>query len=305
MLNIQRAISNDRILRSLTGLSVKQFHKLASTFGKTLAQDRAAARKRCTMQRSAGAGRPHRLASDTDKLFFILLYLRIYPTMQVAAFLLETSPPAICEWVHRLLPILERTLGKRQELPQRKIRSLEEFLTKFPEVERVLLDSTERPRTRPKDPKEQKRHYSGKKKRHTLKNTLVVAVPGKRIIVVGSTVAGPTHDKEDSRQIVEYIPEQIPIAADLGYKGLENEFVEIYLPIKKPRKGELTEEQKQKNREFSRERVVIEHRIGHVKRYRCVSEIYRNRRAGFADDLMVVCCGLSNYYQRTQSPLVG
>jgi len=31
------------------------------------------------------------------------------------------------DWVHRLLPILETALGKKQALPERKIDSIEEF----------------------------------------------------------------------------------------------------------------------------------------------------------------------------------
>ena len=67
------------------------------------------------------------------------------------------------DWVHRLLPILETALGKKQALPERKINSIEEFLTKFGEVQEVIIDGTERPVQRPKDPEQQKEHYLGKK----------------------------------------------------------------------------------------------------------------------------------------------
>jgi hypothetical protein len=67
------------------------------------------------------------------------------------------------DWVHRLMPILETALGKRQALPERKIDSIEEFLAKFGEVQEVIIDGTERPVQRPKDAERQKEHYSGKK----------------------------------------------------------------------------------------------------------------------------------------------
>jgi hypothetical protein len=38
---------------------------------------------------------------------------------------------------------------------------------------------------------------------------------------------------------------------DLGFQGLQNEFVNIHLPHKKPTGKELSEEQKQQNKEFS------------------------------------------------------
>lgn len=61
------------------------------------------------------------------------------------------------DWVHsRLLPVLEKALGDKQVLPERKLRSVEEFIEHFPEVKEVILDSTERPIQRPKTQEGQK-----------------------------------------------------------------------------------------------------------------------------------------------------
>lgn len=79
------------------------------------------------------------------------------------------------DWVHRLLPILEVALGKKQALPERKINSIEEFISKFADVEQLIIDGTERPVQRPKDAEQQQEHYSGKKN-GILVNTLL-AVP--------------------------------------------------------------------------------------------------------------------------------
>jgi hypothetical protein len=287
-------------MRSLSGLTPEQFSELAERFSVELTRQKKAARRKRTPQRAAGGGRPHSLPTAEQKLFFMLLYLRIYPTQEVAGFLFGVVRSVINDWIKELLPILEKTLGATQDLPKRKIRSVDEFLEKFPEVKRVIIDSTERPRTRPKDNIKQKSHYSGKKKRHTLKNTIVAEAKPRRVLVLGKTVPGPTNDKKDAYDIVKNIPESVPIDVDLAYKGLENEYEEIHLPQKKPRKAELTDEQKHSNREFSRRRVIVEHCIGHVKRYRCVSDIYRNRKDNCDDTMMLVCCGLSNYYQRTR-----
>ena len=54
-------------------------------------------------------------------------------------------------WVHRLQPILEAALGRKMSLPERKIDSVEDFLTRYPGVKRVMIDGTERPIQRPKD----------------------------------------------------------------------------------------------------------------------------------------------------------
>ncbi|KAM3116321.1 transposase family protein [Phormidesmis sp. 146-33] len=83
---------------------------------------------------------------------------------------------------------------------------------------------------------------------------------------------------------------------DLGFQGLQNEFDNIRLPHKKPRGKELSEQQKQENREFSRQRVKCEHAHAGMKRYHSVSAIYRNRVTDFDDHLMLVAAGLWNFY---------
>ena len=54
-------------------------------------------------------------------------------------------------WVHKLQPILEQTLSREMVLPERKLRSVEQFLQKFPKVKRVMIDGTERPIQRPRE----------------------------------------------------------------------------------------------------------------------------------------------------------
>lgn len=302
MVNIERALASNSVLRSLTGLTIKQFDELAVTFTTEFERRRAAERRKRKPERAAGAGRKHHLTSIPQKLFFALLYLRVYPTMEVAGFLFDAVPGSIHTWVHELLPILEAALGKQLDLPKRKIRSVKEFLEKFPDAERVIIDGTERPVRRPKDKELQKTRYSGKKKRHTVKNTVVVNPGNKRVLILTPTVDGSTHDKTDldNNRIVEHIPPEIPIDVDLGYKGLENAFEGINIPTRKPRKGQLSDAEKEANRKLASRRVIVEHEIGHLKRYNCVSHIYRNRKANFEDDLMLLCCGLSNLAHRVK-----
>ncbi|WP_442948301.1 hypothetical protein [Nostoc sp.] len=47
------------------------------------------------------------------------------------------------------------------------LESIEDFTTRFPSAQEVMIDGTERPIQRLKDEHKQKSHYSGKKKRHT------------------------------------------------------------------------------------------------------------------------------------------
>ncbi len=65
-----------------------------------------------------------------------------------------------------VLTVFTNTLGKEFLLPKRKISSLEEFFELFPVAKEVFIDSTERPRRRPKDAEKQKKHYYSGKKKH-------------------------------------------------------------------------------------------------------------------------------------------
>jgi DDE superfamily endonuclease len=201
------------------------------------------------------------------------------------------------DWVHRLLPVLETTLGSKQVLPERKLRSIEEFIARFPDVREVILDGTERLVQRPKDSNKQKAHYSSKQKRHTRKH-ITGSTRQKRVILVSKAKPGGVHDKRQLAEepIVENIPEEVPIEGDLGFQGLQNEYENIHLPHKKPRGKELSEQQKQDNRDFSAQRVKCEHAHAGTKRYNAVASIYRNRVTDFDDHLMLVAAGLWNFY---------
>ena len=100
----------------------------------------------------------------------------------------------------------------------------------------------------------------------------------------------------DEEDWVRNIPDQVVIEGDLGYQGLQNEFVNVRLPLKKPRGQELNEQQKQENREFSAQRVKCEHAHAGMKRYNSVTAVYRNRVPDFDDRLMLNAAGLWNFY---------
>jgi len=69
---------------------------------------------------------------------------------------------------------------------------------------------------------------------------------------------------------------------------------QILQPTKKTRGKELTQEQKDKNRNISKVRIRIEHVVNGVKRYRIVKDKCRNWSKGFTDMVMEIACGLHN-----------
>ncbi len=65
-----------------------------------------------------------------------------------------------------------------------------ELLTEF----KLIVDSSEQPRSRPSDNQAQKEYFSGKKKQHTFKNKLITLPKGKDIIDVEVAKKGPSSD---------------------------------------------------------------------------------------------------------------
>jgi hypothetical protein len=295
MLDIERAMSQDRSLRALTGMNIQAFVRLMIPFYEAYQAAQTGESK--LRQRAKGAGRKAKLESIEAKLFFILFYFKCYPTFDVAGILFEMDRSQANRWVHRLQSVLETALGKKMALPERKLESFEQFVQRFPEVREVIIDGTERPIQRPTDTDQQVLNYSGKKKRHTRKH-LAVVDPNKRVLVLTKAREGKVHDKRllDDTEIAASIPTEIPITADLGFQGLQNQYDNIRLPHKKPKKRELSDAQKQENRDLSQYRVRGEHAFAGIKRYSAVSQIYRNRVADFDDHLMVTATGLWNFY---------
>jgi hypothetical protein len=295
MINLHRALNNDRLIRALTGLNRKAFDALLPAFSTAWqAQLQTQVRKRAP---GGGQGDKARLSTLSEKLFYILFYFKCYPTFDVAGFLFGFDRSQANRWMHRLQPVLEAALGQKMVLPERKLESIEQFLERYPEVKEVMVDGTERPITRPKDPERQREHYSGKKRRHTRKHLAVVDA-NKRVLVLSNAREGKVHDKRflDEVEMVQGIPDEISIAVDLGFLGLQNQYDNIEIPHKKPRGGSLSEEQKQENREKSQRRVRCENAFAGVKRYRIVSDIYRNRGTDFDDRSMLTATGLWNFY---------
>ena len=293
MLNIKRALKQNRLLRALTGLNSKAFQSLLLTFTQVYEQTL----RDKPRQRSVGGGRKARLRTFEHKLFYILFYFKCYPTFDVAGILFDIDRSQAHHWAHRLQPILEAALGEKKALPERQINSVQAFIERFPGVERVVMDGTERPKKRPTDSEKQKLNYSGKKKRHTRKH-LAAVNPNKQVLVLSQAREGKLHDKKfhDEEKLIGNIPAEIPIEVDTGFQGIQHQYENIRIPHKKPKGGELSEQQKSDNRKLSQSRVICENAFAGVKRYGVVSQIYRNHKHDFDDKLMLTASGLWNLY---------
>lgn len=160
-------IRDDRQMRSLTGLSLKQFAQLTIEFEKDHQEEQ---RQRYTeglsngtRQRGLGGGRKGKLPRVADKLFFTLVYFKTYPTFDVLGTQFGMGRSKANENLHKLAPILMKTLVRLGVMPHREFVSVDEMKTAFQGIDRVLIDVTERLYRRSQDDDTQREHYSGKK----------------------------------------------------------------------------------------------------------------------------------------------
>jgi hypothetical protein len=125
-----------------------------------------------------------------------------------------------------------------------------------------------------------------------VKNVLIVVACS--VAFLSMTYEGTWHDKRIA-EVEEYeLPADSTLVQDKGFQGFAVDGVIILQPKKKPRGGELTEDEKEQNRRINRIRVQIEHVIGGVKRCRIVKDTCRLWREGVRDMVMETCCGLHN-----------
>ncbi|MBD2158112.1 transposase family protein [Leptolyngbya sp. FACHB-16] len=282
-----------RVLQSLTGLCVSEFEQLLVSFERAWQDYLEQHHIQVPRARRYGGGRKAQLQDSRDKLLFILVYFRLYPTQEVQGFLFGIGQPQAHDWVHKLTPILNQTLGYEQQLPERSPWRLERVLKECAGLE-LIIDGTERRIPRPKDKDERKQHYSGKKKTFTVKNLLISQRQGK-VLYLSDTYEGKKHDKAICDEEDYRFPEGTQLWKDTGFQGYEPEGVRTHQPKKKPRNGELSEADKERNQEISRERVQIEHHIGGIKRYNIVVHPLRTRTDHFTDTVMETACGLHNF----------
>nr|WP_255578742.1 transposase family protein [Deinococcus sp. RIT780] len=119
-------------------------------------------------------------------------------------------------------------------LPGRKSLKQEENVFQI-----IAVDAAETPCERPTS--QQRRWYSGKKKRHTLKTQVVIDVSTRMILCV-ATAFGSMHDLTLFRQSGVQIHPETALIGDAGYQGIRQHHGHSVTPHKATKKAPLTPE---------------------------------------------------------------
>lgn len=258
------------IFRRVTGIRVEKFDEIIKKLDTVYTQRK---KKNSKAQKRKQGGGPKNILSLEDQLLLTLMYYRTYSSHAFLGFLFRIDEST----VGRNIKPIELCLASVFRIPERNIElSQDEVITLF-------FDGTEQQTQRPKS--RQKKWYSGKKKRHTVKHQVVVARKKKkgkqkqrlRIAAVSKTFAGKTHDKNMYDKSRMYIPPQCRGSGDTAYRGTS-----LCIPYVKPKGGELTKKQKKSNKKHSSKRIVVEHGIGKMKIWQILSQRFRNKRSNHA-----------------------
>jgi IS5 family transposase len=231
-----------------------------------------------------GSGTHPKLAEE-EQIILMLVYLRHHLSFQLLGLMFQVSEST----AHNIFTYWQKLF--QGELPP----SLLEQVKKFQEDEDIvqeqlrdyelIVDSAEQPIERPSDYQEQKKYYSGKQKRHTLKSQFIVLPKAEDIIDVVIGQPGPMSDIKICRQTLKKFDSQQTFSGDKAYIG-ENQ---IITPYKKPKNGELTESQKKENKALSSNRIFVEHLIRVIKIFRVVQERFRLQKSRYKSVLLTVC----------------
>lgn len=275
---------NPQEVKRLLGISCEQLEQLIEQ-GKILHQIKQEKREQKKVRIiKAGGGKPAKLLTE-EQIVLTLVYLRHHVTFQVLGLLFQVSEST----AHNLFNYWQDLF--RESLPA----SLLEQVKKFPENEtelqeklqqyELIVDSEEQDRERPSEYQAQKSYYSGKQKSHTFKNQFIVLPSGKDIVDVVVGCSRPVSDINLCRERLKLFHPQQKLTGDKAYVGES----QISTPKKKPKQGELTVEQKEKNKTISSQRIFVEHVIRVVKIFKVGQERFRLNKDRYGAVLLTIC----------------
>jgi hypothetical protein len=292
------------VFLTMTGLRLSEFEQLLTDMLPQIVAAEKIRLQRADRRRAEGGGRQADLAY-TNQLLLTLVWLRQYPTNEVLGFLFGVSDSTVSRILARLLPLLEASGKDSMRMPdpgRKRRKSLDALLKDTPELA-VIIDSFEQRVQRSKDRSEADAHYSGKKKQHTLKSQIAVDEETGEICDVAESVAGPTADITLLKQsrLLERLPEGVGGIGDLAYVGIAEAHPQGLgaTPRRKPRGRDRPPEDVCFNRAFSRRRITVEHTIGRMRRYECLSQSDRHHRQNHTPRVRAVA-GLVNRQLRAR-----
>ena len=237
MLTYEQLKKQPRRFLALTGLTHREFKTLLPAFVQAYQKRYPAEQTQAgkSRQRKLGGGRSTALASPEARLLFVLVYQKIYALQIVQGELFSLGQAQANYWIHHLLPVLQAALDDLGFTPEREGSQFAKHERKNKDRRDLIIDGTDRRRSRPKNPEKQALHYTGRRKAHTDKNVLIATRSTKRIAFLSTTEAGTVSDKKVAEQAGIRYPRDTRLRQDLGFDGYKPHVERIYQPKKNRR----------------------------------------------------------------------
>jgi len=309
MLTYEKLQRKPKQFQAFTGVTLAQFAEILKAIRPVYAEFEKERLTRTERKRKIGGGRNFNLNLE-NRLMVTLMYFRLYVSYALLGYLFNLDGTNIGREINqRMLPALlsvlpvpmqDELLSGRDEPPQigggKRIKTLKKLMEAQPEIKEVWVDATEQPIQRPSEKLARKQYYSGKQSEYTIKTQMLTTQ--KLILHLSGNVPGSVSDSTvlAGSGIMHSIPADVQVNLDRGYEGAEDRYPnnKVYKAKRAQRNHPLTLFEKLYNHIINKTRILVEHVIGRVKKFRIVSELFRNRRATHGD-FFVAVAGLTNF----------
>jgi hypothetical protein len=296
VLTYEKLSRTPRLFHTFTGLTCEEFDRIYAQLEQKYPKYEQKRLRKKNRKRAIGAGRKFKLPMK-ERVLMLLFYYRLYTNLALAGFLFDLNLSNVSRNITMMEPLVKACIPIPEKITKQtqRIHDLDELLELYPEM-KAFIDATEQEIPRPKNKRRRKNYYSGKKKKHTVKTQIVV---NKKGLILHKTKHrnGKQHDYDIFKKTgPPPIPPEVEIGVDLGYFGIEKDYpdLNVNIPVKKPKKKELTPKEKRYNKKQRKARVIVEHTIGRMKKFRIMGEEFRNRLTRY-DRMTSIVCGLVNF----------
>ena len=304
MLTYARLARDPSLFRTFTGLEVPEFDSLHRKVESRYPESEERRLSRPDRRKGVGEGGRLFKLSLEDRLLMLMVYYRLYVTLALTQFLFDLDLSNVWRDIRYLEPVVRECIPLPEKIHDqvKRLGTVEEVERFFPGF-KAFVDSTEQEIPRPKDAKKRKTHYSGKKRKHTVKTQLTVNSKG---LIVHRTnhARGRRNDLEIYVERHPSLPKEVEQGFDRGYDGVRSYFpgLKCAIPFKRKSPGrghrgekapDLTPDQKEYNHELSKARVVVEHTISRLKKFNIFGAEFRNRLRHY-DTMTDIVSGIIN-----------
>ncbi len=276
--------SHPQETKRLLGINYEQLLDLIEYLKLLEKQENEKEEKKKIRLNQAGGGRDEKMSKE-EQIIMTLVYLRHHLNFQLLALMFKVSESTANNVFHKWQKLLESALPSSLLEQIKKLEENREEIQKILTNYELIVDTEEQEIERSLDYQEQKNYYSGKKKMHTLKSQVICLPKGEDIVDVVAGEPGRKADITIWRENASKFDEKQKFSGDKAYVGEP----QIRTPKKKPKNGELTQEEKEKNKEISSERIFVEHLIRIIKIFKVMGERFRLKKEEYESVFLSVC----------------